>query len=81
MPSLRVVSSEAAYYPLKAGETLSVSVELLDELQAPIEPGASVGRVVWRLNGEVVTETKLISVGSADNNLWQGKNAFNRLFR
>lgn len=81
IPALPVKAAEQVRYPLKAGESLSVKVEILGELQAPIECGDPVGRILWLQNGEVVAETELLCAGSAERNLREKKSITDWLFR
>ena len=60
IPSARAITAEATNYPLREEESLTMTVELIRGLQAPVVRDTTVGRVIWSLDGEPVAETELI---------------------
>lgn len=59
IPTVAAVTAEGAGYPLKAGEKLTMEVELDRSIQAPFEARAVLGEVLWKKNGEVVARVAL----------------------
>lgn len=80
IPALPVKAAEQVRYPLRAGESLSVKVEIAGEFQAPMECGDPAGWILWMQNGEVVAETELLCAGSAEKNLREKKSITDWLF-
>lgn len=81
LPILPVKAAKQVRYPLRAGESLSLKVEIAGELQAPVERGEPVGWILWLQNGEVVAKTELLCAGSAEKNLRQKKSMTDWLLR
>ena len=65
IPTMPVAAKGELGYPLKAGEQLVPEVELLRSATAPLPPGAQLGELRWRLDGEVVAQMPLVSQGNA----------------
>ena len=81
IPSVPVVAAERAVFPLKAGESLKLEIELAHSLQAPVPEGMTVGWAVWTLNGETVAETELICGSAAGYDLLQKTSIRKRISR
>lgn len=81
IPSVPVVAAERVLFPLKAGESLKLKIELAHSLQAPVPKGMTVGWAVWMMNGETVAETELICDSSAGYNLVRKTSVRERIFR
>ncbi len=63
-PEITVRSAGERHLVLPAGHgEITASVELPRFLYAPVENGAAVGRVVWRMDGKIVAEVPLTAVG------------------
>ena len=61
LPGVTTVAvGESVWCALAAGETAERTVELPAVLEAPLEAGQAVGRMVFTRNGEVVGETTLV---------------------
>ena len=65
IPTVAAVTAAAAGHPLKAGERLTMEVELDRSIQAPFEAGAAVGRAVWKQDGEAVAQVPLVARSGA----------------
>lgn len=55
-----VTAAESVYCALGTGEQAEYTVELPPVLEAPLEAGQTVGRMVFTVNGETVGETPLV---------------------
>ena len=62
-----VAAGESVYCALESGETVEQTVELPDTLEAPLEAGQTVGRMVFTLDGETVGETPLVVTQSVSD--------------
>ncbi len=60
IPALSAEAAAGAAYPMAEGEKVELNVELVPQLEAPVQAGSCVGRAVWTLNGEPVAEVELI---------------------
>ena len=65
IPTMTVAAKEELGYPLRAGEAPVREVELLRSASAPLPPGVQLGVIRWRLNGEVIAQTPLVSQDGA----------------
>ncbi len=65
IPTVAAVTAAGAGHPLKAGERLTMEVELDRSIQAPFEAGAVVGRAVWKQDGEAVAQVPLVARSGA----------------
>ena len=65
IPTVAAVTAAGAGHPLKAGERLTMEVELDRSIQAPFEAGAAVGRAVWKQDGEAVAQVPLVARSGA----------------
>lgn len=59
IPTVAAVTAEGAGYPLKAGEALTMEVELDRSIQAPYEAGTVMGEAVWKKDGKIVVRVPL----------------------
>lgn len=65
IPAVTAVTADRTSYPLKAGEALSMEVELEPLVHAPVEAGKTVGRIVWKKDGVAVACVPLAARGGA----------------
>lgn len=65
IPTVAAVTAEEAGYPLKAGEKLTMEVELDRSIRAPYEAGAVIGEAVWKKDGEIVVRVPLAAQSGA----------------
>ena len=65
IPTMPVVTQAELGYPLKEGEKPVQEVELLPSASAPLPPGVQLGKIRWRLGGEVIAEMPLVSPSGA----------------
>lgn len=79
LPSLPVEAAEQMSYPLKTGEALSMQIELVPMLRAPVERGTAAGWVSWRLDGKVVARVQLVCAGSAKCDLYLRRGILKRI--
>ena len=79
VPTMEVVAAQEAAYPLAAGETVELDVELAGGLTAPVTAGTVVGAAVWTLNGEPVAQTDLVCVSSAFRDVRQPRSLWERI--
>lgn len=81
LPALPAVAAEPVSFPLCEGERLECSIDLADEVQAPVSAGAGVGWAEWRLNGEIVARTELICAHAAGMELVNRESFTDRIAR
>lgn len=65
IPTVAAVTAEEAGYPLKAGEKLTMEVELDPSIRAPYEAGAVIGEALWKKDGEIVARVPLAAQSGA----------------
>lgn len=65
IPTVAAVTAEGAGYPLKAGEALTMEVELFRSIRAPYEAGAVIGEALWKKDGEIVARVPLAARSGA----------------
>ena len=59
MPFVRAIAERSDFYPIKEGETLSLRIECVDELHAPVRKGQKLGEAVVLLDGNEVGRVNL----------------------
>ena len=79
VPVVAAVAKQETAYPLAAGETVELEVELAGGLTAPVTAGTVVGGAVWTLNGEPVARTELVCAGSAPLDARQSQSLWERI--
>jgi D-alanyl-D-alanine carboxypeptidase len=67
--SVDVVTAEAFYYPLKEGEQVQTSVEIADQVEAPVLAGQIAGRLVYQLDGQEIGSAELRYGCTVDRNV------------
>ena len=65
IPTVAAVTAEEAGYPLRAGEALTMEVELDRSIRAPYEAGAVIGEALWKKDGELVARIPLVAQSGA----------------
>lgn len=65
IPTVAAVTAKGAGYPLRAGEALTMEVELDRSIRAPYEAGAVIGEAVWKKDGEIVARVPLAAQSGA----------------
>ena len=65
LPTMLVVTQREVGYPLPQGEGLTMEIELVESVCAPIAPGDPLGEARWCLNGRVVASVPLVSQSGA----------------
>ncbi len=65
IPTVAAVTAGEVGYPLKAGEKLTMEVELDGSAAAPFAAGQPVGEAVWRKAGEIVARVPLAAQNGA----------------
>ncbi len=80
IPALAVIADCERGYPLAAGETTELAVELADCVNAPVAEGTQVGTATWTLNGTVVAQAALVCVGGAGLDARPPQSLWERLF-
>lgn len=79
IPGVPVVAAKQVEFPMKAGESLKLHIEIAHTLQAPVQKGMPVGWAIWTLNGEPVAETELICGSGASYDLVQNTGLWERI--
>ena len=65
IPAVAVETQGELGYPLTEAEEPVMEVELLRSVSAPLAPGVQLGELRWRLDGEVIARTPLVSQSAA----------------
>ena len=81
IPSVPIITAEMTNYPLREEESLTMSMEYFQDVQVPVSLGATVGRVIWSLDGEPVAETELICGADVPLNLAERSGIRDRISR
>ena len=80
IPTVAAVTADGAGYPLKAGEKLTMEVELGHSIRAPFEAGAPIGEAVWKKDGEIVVRVPLTAQSGAERDVREPLNLWQRLW-
>ena len=80
VPNVAAVAARETGYPLKAGESLAMEVELKRSVQAPFEAGAALGEAVWKKDGEIVARVALEARSGAERDVRSPLNPWQRLW-
>ena len=65
IPAVAAVAREELGYPLAEAEKPVMEIELPQSVAAPLASGARLGELRWRLGGEVIARTPLVSSSAA----------------
>lgn len=80
VPGVEAVAADKTGYPLKAGEALTMEVELDSSIQAPFQAGAPIGEAVWKKDGEIVVRMPLVARIGAQLDVREPLNLWQRLW-
>ena len=80
VPSVEAVAVDEMGYPLKAGEALTMEVDLDSSIQAPFQAGAPIGEAVWKKDGEIVVRVPLVARIGAQLDVREPLNLWQRLW-
>ena len=60
------IAEKSFIYPLKEGEkeNIKVSLEIIDNIQAPIEKGTKIGYIYTYINGQLIDKSNLVAKSS-----------------
>ena len=75
-----IVTEKELYFPLSDDETIQTRIELDIPINAPVENGAHIGKLLFYFDNKVVAETDLLASEKGTNDIAMPKMRNNRLF-
>lgn len=74
------VTADTLWYPLKESEQVTTEIKLTEQLEAPVEQGAEVGAMIYKLDNQVIGETKLLAAAMVNRETTESRGFFERIY-
>lgn len=81
IPVVQAVAAQTVCFPLQEGEELTVQMELVSGVQAPVPAGMHLGTVWWELDGEQVARTELVAGQAVARDVYEPESWWARLWK